>query len=57
MGDMADYDMYENINNIGRVEEITYKCGCCKKILGNDIDEARKHVNGCETIKDKKCSR
>jgi len=29
MGDMADYDMYENINNVGKLESTVYSCGVC----------------------------
>lgn len=48
MGDMADYDMYDNINNAGRVEYTIYKCGYCGKKFGTDKKQAYEHVNNCE---------
>lgn len=48
MGDMADYDMIENINNVGRLDVTVYTCGYCKKRLGTDRDAAQKHVEECE---------
>lgn len=51
MGEMADYDLYENINNVGRVEGLTYTCGYCRKNLGTDLQKAKEHVNNCEALK------
>lgn len=48
MGDMADYDMYENINNTGGVERKTYKCGYCGKRFGGDKEKCQEHVNNCK---------
>jgi len=47
MGEMADYDMYENINNVGRVEGKTYVCGYCEMKLGDDKTKAQSHVDKC----------
>jgi hypothetical protein len=47
MGDMADYDMYENINNVGRAEVVGFKCGYCGKSYGKDKAACQRHVNNC----------
>lgn len=52
MSDMADYDMYENINNVGSVDRDTYKCGYCGKRFGTDKMACQKHVNKCEGLQD-----
>lgn len=47
MGDMADYDLYENINNCGSVERTIYKCGYCGERFYKKED-CQTHVNNCE---------
>ena len=47
MGDMADYDMYENINIVGKLEQIIYKCGYCGKKYGTDKKSCQEHINKC----------
>jgi uncharacterized C2H2 Zn-finger protein len=47
MGEMADYDLYENINNVGKVEETTYKCGYCGLKFGDNKKDCQAHVNKC----------
>ena len=47
MGDMADYDTLENVNNVGKIDVTVYTCGHCGKRLGNDKSEAQKHVYEC----------
>lgn len=54
MGDMADYDMYENINNVGRIEVKTYKCGYCGKKFGADKEGYQQHVNKCDKYTNRK---
>ncbi len=47
MGDMADYDMYENINNVGKLESTVYSCGVCGKKFRTDRNKCQQHVNKC----------
>lgn len=47
MGEQADYDMYENINNVGKVERTSYKCGYCGEKFGDNKVIAQNHVNTC----------
>lgn len=48
MGDAADYDMCENINNIGKMDVYGFECGYCGKSYGRNKDECQRHVNECE---------
>lgn len=48
MGEMADYDMYENINIVGRVEYTHFKCGYCGRKFGENKADCQEHVNTCE---------
>ena len=54
MGDMADYDLYENINNVGTMEGYVYKCGLCGKKFGGNKGLCQEHVNKCKDTKDEK---